>query len=92
MYNYGIKTNFVSPETPKTGYNTIRYMIVKYGVEPVLIQWLLINFEAILENFLMQIVHWKYNKTCKDINSDILINFNNAQFVLISRFKPTSPV
>ena len=64
MYNYKIKTNFVSPEMPKgcankTGfniiivhfYNTIRYMIFHYGLEPVLIQRILISFKAILEYY-----------------------------------------
>ena len=69
MYNYKIKTNFVSPEMPKgcankTGfniiivhfYNTIRYMIFHYGLEPVLIHRILISFEAILEILLFRSV------------------------------------
>ena len=70
MYNYNIKTSFVSPKIPKgranktsfnfiivhfyicrkTGYNMTRYMIFQYGLEPVLIQWILYGFEAILED------------------------------------------
>ena len=54
MHKYYIKTRFVIPEFPKartdkTGYNTIRYMIFQYGLEPALIQRILIGFKAILE-------------------------------------------
>ena len=58
MYNYKIKTSFVSPEMPKARVNKtrikliffiirrklskIRYMIFQYDLKPVLIEWILI--------------------------------------------------
>ena len=39
----------------KTGYNTICYMISQYGLKQVLIQRILIGFEAILEIFYLDI-------------------------------------
>ncbi len=34
--------------------DTIRYMIFQYGLEPILIQRILIGFEAILERYFME--------------------------------------
>ena len=54
MYNYKIKTSFVSPEmTKETGYYTIQYMVFQYGLETFLIQRIVIGFEAILELYII---------------------------------------
>ena len=60
MKNNKVKSSFVSTIN-KTGFN---FMIFQYGLEPVLIQWILIGFGAILE---------KVYHTCKDskVLSDI---------------------
>ncbi len=68
MKNYKIKTSFEGPKALanknvtnfiiwilillKIGCNSMLYMIFKHDREPVLIQWLLTGFKAILENFL----------------------------------------
>ena len=58
MYNCKIKTSFVSLEMPKAGLTKLvrELDIFQYGSELVLIQWILIGLEAILENKIMKII------------------------------------
>ena len=71
MYNYKIKTIFVSPEMPLYIFifveNWIRYMIFPYGLEPDLIQQILIGFEAIMENLFLSLKQLKITQKMKEM-------------------------
>ena len=58
-----IKITRKIPVSPvKIVYNKMRYMIFQYGLEPVLIQWILIGFKAILEKEFLEILSY-FQKT-----------------------------
>ena len=74
-----MKTSFVSPEVlnawaNKTDINPMIFILIfldnssVYGSEPVLIQQVLIVFEALLDNNLKYLINGKFKRPLKDMN------------------------
>ncbi len=102
MYNYKIKTSFVSPEGTgwrdnKTGFNIIivhfyvhRKRIRINGLEPILIHRILIDFKAILENInLPSVLSRPLSPLISSYNTPFLVCSKSIiVFIIFPQFSP----
>ena len=72
---------WITKYSQNTDYNSKQYMIFQHGLELVLIQWILIGYEAILETKLLQL----YIKNTGWKVWILLVQTNNLDLIKVSK-------